>query len=112
MGKVTMARASDHDRPDFDRPFLDYDAYREEAARMRAEVMNGLVSQGLSAVTPSRRTLRNFGLAVLLATGAFWLTMLEDPPKTIAADPSVTGFSPSDIKVPSGLPTAEGGNAS
>ena len=33
----------------------------------------------------NRRTLRNFGLAFLVATGAFWAVMLQAPPKTVAA---------------------------
>ena len=53
---------------------------------------------------------KSWAVAFLLATGAFWLTMAKDPPKSVASDPT-SGFSPLEIKVPSGLPTAEGGNA-
>lgn len=53
---------------------------------------------------------KSWTLAFALATGAFWLTMLKDPPKTIAADPGAV-FSISDIKVPSMLPFAQGDNA-
>jgi hypothetical protein len=42
----------------------------------------------MGRITPSRRTTRTFALAFLLATGAFWAIILQDPPKTIAADPS------------------------
>ncbi len=52
---------------------------------------------------------KSWTVAFVLATGAFWLTMLKDPPKTIAADPSAA-FSISDIKIPSTLPFAQGGN--
>ncbi len=52
---------------------------------------------------------KSWALAFVIATGAFWVTMLKDPPKTIAADPS-TAFSVMDIKIPSGLPIAESGN--
>ncbi len=53
---------------------------------------------------------KSWAVAFVLATGAFWVTMLKDPPKTVAADPSFS-FSVQDIKVPTGIPTAEGGNA-
>ena len=52
---------------------------------------------------------KSWGLAFALATGAFWLVMVKDPPKSEAADP--TSFSIMDMKVPSDLPLAEGGNA-
>ncbi len=90
-----------------DRP--NYDHYRSVAAHMRAEMLNDAASRGLSAITPSRRTARNLGLAFLLATGAFWTVMLNDPPKTEAADPSasVKAFSPLDLPMPLGLPIAD-----
>ncbi len=104
-----MKTSTNYDRPDYDRPFIDYDLQREVAAQARAEMMNDLIGKGLSTVTPSRRTLRNFGLAFLVATGAFWAVMLKDPPKTVAADPSVSAkaFSALDLKVPLDLPTGD-----
>ncbi len=53
---------------------------------------------------------KSWAVAFVLATGAFWLTMVKDPPKSDASDPSV-GSSLSDIKIPSTLPFAEGDNA-
>ena len=54
-----------------------------------------------------RRQLYLAAVAFALATGAFWLTMLKDPPKSVAADPAgITGQS-SDIKVPTGIPSFE-----
>ncbi len=53
---------------------------------------------------------KTWAVAFVLATGAFWLTMLKDPPRTIAAEPSAA-FSISDIKIPSTLPFAQGDNA-
>ena len=53
---------------------------------------------------------KSWAVAFALATGAFWLIMAQDPPKSVAADPS-GALSILDIKVPSGLPVAEGGNA-
>ncbi len=52
---------------------------------------------------------KSWAVAFVLATGAFWLTMVKDPPKTVASDQTVP-FSPMDLKIPSDLPIAEGGN--
>ena len=91
--------------PDHQHPPIDYDRQREVAARLRAEMMNDVVSKGLSAIAPSRRTLRTVGLSILLAAGAFWAVMLKDPPATGAADPSASpkAFSPLDLDVASDL---------
>ncbi len=53
---------------------------------------------------------KSWAVAFVLATGAFWLTMANDPPTSMASDPA-GGFSALYIKMPSGLSTAEGGNA-
>ncbi len=97
------------DRPDYDRSHVDYDHSRAVAAQMRAEMLNDAASRGLAIFTPSRRTLRNLGLAVLVATGAFWTVMLNDPPTTVAADPSTSAkaFSPLDLPMPLDLPSAD-----
>ena len=97
------------DRPNYDRPFIDYDYYWSVEAQVRAQSMKSAALRGLSAVTPSRRTLRNLGLALLVATGAFWGVMLNDPPKTEAADPSTSAkaFSPLDLPIPLDLPFAD-----
>ncbi len=88
---------------------IDYDFHRGVAAQMRAEMMSNTLSEGLSAAIPSRRMLRNFGLAFVLATGAFWAVMLKDPPQTIAADPSASAraFSPLDLLMPLDLPSGD-----
>ena len=98
-----------YDHPDYDRPFIDYHSYRQVAGRLRAEAVNDAISKGVSAATPSRRTLRTFGLAFLVATGAFWAVMLQDPPKTVAADPSrsAQSLSPLELTVPFYLPTGD-----
>ena len=53
-----------------------------------------------------RRQFYVFALAFVLATGAFWLTMFKDPPKSVAADPTQTA-QPLEVKVPTGLPSFE-----
>jgi hypothetical protein len=104
-----MKTSSYYDHPDYDRPFMDYHSYRQVVGRLRAEAVSDAISKGVSAATPSRRTLRTFGLAFLVATGAFWAVMLQDPPKTVAADPSTSSqpLSPLGMQVPFDLPTGD-----
>jgi hypothetical protein len=47
--------------------------------------------------------------ALIAATGAFWVVVLSEPPKTVAA--VQLGLSPMALPIPADLPTAEGGNA-
>ena len=49
-------------------------------------------------------TIRNLCLAMLVATGAFWAVMLQTPPKTEAAVPQMTQFSPLSMPIPDSLP--------
>ena len=49
-------------------------------------------------------TVRNFCVAMLVATGAFWAVTLLNPPKTEAAVPQMTQFSPMSMPVPANLP--------
>ena len=48
--------------------------------------------------------LKLFGLAFALATGAFVLTMLKDPPKSVASDPT-SSLNIQDIQVQTGIPS-------
>jgi len=50
--------------------------------------------------------LKMLGLAFALAAGAFVLTMLKDPPKSVAFNPGAT-IQPLDIKIQTGIPTGE-----
>lgn len=97
-----MTKSPSYNYPDYDRPFIDYHTHRAVAGQLRAKAINSSLSRGLVVVTPSRRTLRTLGFAFLVATGAFWGVMLNDPPKTVAADPALVnkGLSPLDFKVP------------
>jgi hypothetical protein len=52
------------------------------------------------------RKLKLFGVAFGLAAAAFVFTMLKDPPKSVASDPTVT-IKPLELKVQSGIPTGE-----
>ncbi len=63
---------------------LDVDHYREKALAERSAMMRELAP---AASATTKRRLLTFGLAVALATGAFWATMLTAPPITKAAPP-------------------------
>ena len=52
------------------------------------------------------RTMKVFGLAFALAGAAFVLTMLKDPPKSVASDPTQT-IQPNDIKIQTGIPSGD-----
>jgi len=53
------------------------------------------------------RTLKMLGVACVLAAGAFWLTMLKDPPKSVASDPTAPVAKTADIRVPTGIPSGD-----
>jgi hypothetical protein len=59
------------------------------------------------AVTPVRTMVRGLGVAVLLAAGAFVLTMLKDPPQSVASDPTAPVTETVDVQVPTGLPALD-----
>jgi len=53
------------------------------------------------------RALKMLGVACVLAAGAFVLTMLKDPPKSVASDPTAPVAKAVDIQVPTGIPTTD-----
>ena len=95
--------------PSYRRPTLDFDYNRQRAGELHSEMAHALFSKGVTALTPSWRTVRSFGLAFVVATGAFWAVMMKDPPKTIAADPNIAVgvFSPMSLHVPLDLPSGD-----
>ena len=52
------------------------------------------------------RKLKLFGVAFGLAAAAFVFTMLKDPPKSVASDPTRT-IQPLDIQIQTGIPTGD-----
>jgi hypothetical protein len=82
-------------------------AHIRAVERRRAEAQNQLLARAASPVVPSRRTVRAFSVAFLLAGGAFVLTMLKDPPKSVASDPTAAAVTEVDLQVPTGLPGAD-----
>jgi hypothetical protein len=63
-------------------------------------------SEPLAAREIKMRTLKVFGLAFALAGAAFVFTMLKDPPKSVASDPTQT-IQPNDIEIQTGIPSGD-----
>ena len=78
------------------------------AERMRTQAQGEFLLRAASVITPSRGTMKGLGVACVLAVGAFVLTMLEDPPKSVAFNPSET-IQPNNIKIQTGIPTGDWG---
>jgi hypothetical protein len=53
------------------------------------------------------RALKLFGSAFALAGAAFVLTMLKDPPRSVASDPTRLTIQPNDLKIQTGIPIGE-----
>jgi hypothetical protein len=51
--------------------------------------------------------LKMFGLAFALAGAAFVFTMLKDPPKSVASDPTRMTIQPMVLTIQTGIPTGE-----
>lgn len=64
---------------------LNHEFYRDSALDARSEYLAALVHE-LPEMSPAvRGRLGLFAAAFMLATGAFWITMLTDPPTTEAS---------------------------
>ena len=86
---------------------IDYDAFWKRAHQARSAYVHEVLGKGASAVTPSGRSVRTFALACCLAAGAFGLTMLKDPPQSVASDPSDIVTKSTDVQVPETLPALD-----
>jgi hypothetical protein len=53
------------------------------------------------------KALKMFGLACVLAAGAFVLTMLKSPPHSVAGHPGAVTVKSADVKVPTDLPAVD-----
>src|SRR5829696_7415413 len=83
----------------------EYEYYRNQASQEAKFLSAGdLFQKSASAFTPSSRSVKMLGVAFALAAGAFVLTMMKDPPTSVASDPAGTAAKPSDIQVPTGIP--------
>jgi hypothetical protein len=78
-----------------------------KAERSRDEAQGETLFDTDPAVTPVRTTVRELGVAVLLAAGAFVLTMLKDPPQSVASDPTTPVTKAVDVQVPTGIPALD-----
>jgi uncharacterized membrane protein len=84
-----------------------YRAHIKAAECMRAEAQGQLLLKAASAVTPSRSTMKGLGVACVLAAGAFVLTMVKNPPKSVASDPTAPIAKAGDVQVPTGIPAGD-----
>jgi hypothetical protein len=78
-----------------------------KGARMRAQAQGQHLLTAASAIAPSQSTIKGLGVACMLAAGAFVLTMLKDPPKSVASDPTAATVKSVDIQVPTGIPAGD-----
>ena len=89
-------------------PFM-YRASLPRAERSRDKAQDEVLFDTAPAVTPMGTMVRGLGIAVLLAAGAFVLSMLKDPPQSVASDPTAPATKAVDIQVPTGIPSGGDG---
>ena len=53
------------------------------------------------------RTLKMFGVSLALAAGAFLLTMMKDPPRSVAGHPGAVTSKSAGVHLPTDLPKAD-----
>jgi hypothetical protein len=86
---------------------IDFDFYRQRAQQERNAYMGAVLSRATPSFSPqTKRKASLLAAALLVATGAFWATMLTSPPQveaslrqgidiarmSAAADPNMEGF--------------------
>ncbi len=88
---------------------INIDFYRTKALQERSAYIGSIFPHvPLPSFTPEgRQRVRLFIAAFVLATGAFWVTMLTDPPRTEASVQTTPSVNISDIAVRAGLPVAD-----
>jgi hypothetical protein len=84
-----------------------YRAHLPKAERGRDGAQGKAFLNTASAVTPLRTMVKGLSIAVLVAAGAFVLTMLKDPPQSVASDPTAPVTETVDVQVPTGLPALD-----
>ena len=84
---------------------LNHEFYRDSALDARSEYLAAFVPEVPKIAPATRRRLGVFAAAFALATGAFWTTMLTDPPTTEAS--GGVGYSIGEVlsKAPGDLPS-------
>jgi len=83
-----------------------YRTHLPKAERRRDEAQGETLFDTDPAVTPVRTMVRGLGVAVLLAAGAFVLTMLKAP-QSVASDPTAPVTETVEVQVPTGLPALD-----
>ncbi len=69
---------------------IDLDHHRDLAARARSAFLKDLAHTMPGLSPKARRRLNTLAVAFVVATGAFWATMLTDPPRTEAGTAPAT----------------------
>jgi hypothetical protein len=86
---------------------IDFNSFRQKALDERRAYIGKVLSGAAPSLSPQiKRRFSVFAAALVVATGAFWATMLTSPPVTEAAAP---GFSILELhqKAPLSLPMTE-----
>jgi hypothetical protein len=85
--------------------WLNHEFYRDSALNARSEYLAAFVPE-VPEISPAMRgRLGLFAAAFMLATGAFWTTMLTDPPTTEASGALAYSIGEVLSKAPRDLPS-------
>ena len=91
---------------------INIDFYRTKALQERSAYIGSILPHvpAPSLSPEGRQRLKLFVAAFVVATGAFWVTMLTTPPQTEAAQPLPT-INISDLLLKSDMPVADPADA-
>jgi hypothetical protein len=65
---------------------IDFSSFRQKAQQERLAYVGGVLSSTAPSLSPqAKRRVSLFAAAFVVATGAFWATMLTSPPQTEAS---------------------------
>lgn len=86
---------------------LNHDLYRDNALNARSAYLGELVPAVPKFSPATKRRLSLFAAAFIVATGAFWATMLTDPPTTEARASGSFSIGEVIAKAPRELPVQQ-----
>ena len=91
---------------------INIDFYRTRALQERSAYIGSILPHvpAPSLSPEGRQRLKLFVAAFVVATGAFWVTMLTTPPQTEAAEP-LPSINVNDLMIQSDLPLANPADA-
>ena len=65
---------------------IDFSSFRQKALQERRSYIGGVLSGAAPSLSPQvKRRVSVFATALVVATGAFWATILTSPPRTEAS---------------------------